>query len=269
MHILPKKSETFTLHRILDDPRNISEDLSKTNDEDNNHLVAPGLSDWLLQNKEYKALISNLGLWEFDNDFILDTYLKWINPNDQDISEESKISQSMVNKSIEISNDFRREVIQKWKDGWSFRTLSAVFGISIIYCLQIVKEDKQEESSKFKLKIGKKLPYKITTENISHAREFMNKNFKIKKSVGLLKNYMDGIEGLQTLSKLGVYHLLTKIINFHTRKHILFQSKMIVKEKIREFMEAAYIQCYLDQHGFPVVYVDEFHVNINSSSLKN
>ena len=44
---------------------------------------------------------------------------------------------------------------------------------------------------------------------------------------------------------------------------------MIVKEKIREFMEAAYIQCYLDQHGFPVVYVDEFHVNINSSSLKN
>ena len=44
---------------------------------------------------------------------------------------------------------------------------------------------------------------------------------------------------------------------------------MIVKKKIREFMEAAYIQCYLDQHGFQEVYVDEFHVNINSSSLKN
>ena len=42
----PEKSETFALHRILDDPRNKSEDLSKTNDEDNNHLVAPGLSDW-------------------------------------------------------------------------------------------------------------------------------------------------------------------------------------------------------------------------------
>ena len=49
----PEKSETFTLHGIMDDPRNKSEDLSKTNDKDNNHLVSPGLSDWWLQNKEY------------------------------------------------------------------------------------------------------------------------------------------------------------------------------------------------------------------------
>ena len=110
----------------------------------------------------------------------------------------------MVNKSIGISNDFRREVIQKWKDGWSFRTLSAVFGISIIDCRQIVKENKQEELSKIKMKRVKKLSYKITTEHISHAREFMNKNFKIKTSVGLLKNYLDDIEGLPTLSKSGV-----------------------------------------------------------------
>ena len=124
----------------------------------------------------------------------------------------------MVNKSIGISNDFRREVIQKWKDGWSFRTLSAVFGISIIDCRQIVKENKQEELSKIKMKRVKKLPYKITTEHISHAREFMNKNFKIKTSVGLLKNYPDDIEGLPTLSKSGVYHLLTKIIKFSYKK---------------------------------------------------
>ena len=64
----------------------------------------------------------------------------------------------MVNKSIGIISDFMREVMQKWKDGWSFRKLSSVFGISILDCRQIVKEDKQEESSKIKMKRGKKLP---------------------------------------------------------------------------------------------------------------
>ena len=80
------------------------------------------------------------------------------------------------------------------------------------------EEDKQEESSKIKMKTGKKLPYKITNEHICHAREFMNKNFKTKTSVGLLKNYLDGIEDLPTLSKSGLYHLLTKIIKFSYKK---------------------------------------------------
>ena len=47
------------------------------------------------------------------------------------------------------------------------------------------------------------------------------------------------------------------------------QSKMLTKERKRDFFESAYIQYFLEQGGSTLVYVDEFHVSLRNSKLYN
>ena len=44
---------------------------------------------------------------------------------------------------------------------------------------------------------------------------------------------------------------------------------MITRERIRDFYDAAFIQLYLDNNGFTLVYVDECHISMRSTSVYN
>ena len=44
---------------------------------------------------------------------------------------------------------------------------------------------------------------------------------------------------------------------------------MTSKERIRDFIEAAYLQIYLEEKGHIVIYLDEFHVSMKSRSVYN
>ena len=44
---------------------------------------------------------------------------------------------------------------------------------------------------------------------------------------------------------------------------------MVGFKKINDFMEAAFIQFYLENMDVELVYMDEFHVNIKSTKLWN
>ena len=44
---------------------------------------------------------------------------------------------------------------------------------------------------------------------------------------------------------------------------------MVIRERIRDFYDAAFIQLYLENNGFTLVYVDEFHIGMRSTSVYN
>ena len=44
---------------------------------------------------------------------------------------------------------------------------------------------------------------------------------------------------------------------------------MLLPERKRDFIESAYLQYYLELQGYKLIFVDEFHVNMRSTSLYN
>ena len=54
-----------------------------------------------------------------------------------------------------------------------------------------------------------------------------------------------------------------------TREHTSYQSKMAYAERVRDYFEAAHLQTFLEEAGYELVYVDEFHVSMKSSAVYN
>ena len=44
---------------------------------------------------------------------------------------------------------------------------------------------------------------------------------------------------------------------------------MAYAERVRDFFEAAHLQTFLEEAGYELVYVDEFHVSMKSSAVYN
>ena len=44
---------------------------------------------------------------------------------------------------------------------------------------------------------------------------------------------------------------------------------MITRKRISDFYNAAFIQLYLENNGFTLVYFDEFHISMKSTSVYN
>ena len=42
---------------------------------------------------------------------------------------------------------------------------------------------------------------------------------------------------------------------------------MLRSEKIKDFVDAIFLQLWLEKQGFMLIYVDEFHVNMTTSNL--
>ena len=84
----------------------------------------------------------------------------------------------------------------------------------------------------------------------------------------LKKHLQDKIPEKQ-LSSTGVYHLMRKILNYSYTKAHKIPRKMTSKERIRNFIEVAYLQIYLEEKGHIVIYLDEFHVSMKSRSVYN
>ena len=44
---------------------------------------------------------------------------------------------------------------------------------------------------------------------------------------------------------------------------------MLESEKIKDFVDAMFLQLWLERQGFLLIFVDEFHVNMTNSNLRN
>ena len=80
-------------------------------------------------------------------------------------------------------------------------------------------------------------------------------------------DYLRQVEHLRVLSRSSVYHLLTKILKYSFKQAHKIFNKMLESEKIKDFVDALFLQQWLKKQGFMLIFVDEFYVNLTTSNL--
>ena len=114
-----------------------------------------------------------------------------------------------------------------------------------------------------------KFPYSISQDQIEKASESMKTNQLNKIRIQDLKKHLQDKNPEKPLSSAGVYHLMSKILNYtYTKVHKIPQN-MTSKERIRDFIEAAYLHIYLETKGHILIYLDYFRVSMKSRSVFN
>ena len=75
-----------------------------------------------------------------------------------------------------MDEDYKRLILHKLQDDWSIKRLSRIFGLSEVVIQAVANEDKRSKSDLMKSRTTKKLPYKITSDHIIRAKEYLDKN---------------------------------------------------------------------------------------------
>ena len=120
-----------------------------------------------------------------------------------------------------------------------------------------------------KLKNQQKLPCEITEVYIQRAKAYMQQHSTSKITVEFLYTYWKDIWSESELSKSGTLFLMKKYKGTFTSGAISYLNKMLNQKRVRDFFDAAYLQSYLENREYELIYVDEFHVSMKSSTLYN
>ena len=91
----------------------------------------------------------------------------------------------------------------------------------------------------------KKLPYKITSDNIIRAKEYLDKIWASKTTIQLLLNYLNRREDLENLSTTEVYYILRRILKYSYKRRTDYQNKMMTRDQKWYFIGASHLQLVL------------------------
>ena len=147
--------------------------------------------------------------------------------------------------------------------------ICSIMNLSKQECWLIYKENihnKKIEERRFR---DSQMPYSIDQNHIDKASTFLKANSINKVSVEDVRSYLFKELPTKKLSKTGVHYLMTKVLRYSYKKAHKIPRKMTASEKTRDFIESAYLQLYLEQEGYKLIYLDEFHVSMKSRPAYN
>ena len=88
-----------------------------------------------------------------------------------------------------------------------------------------------------------------------------NQTDQNKISLLRLKTHLQNSINLEPLSLTGIRYMLKKIMKYRYKRSSELNPKTLSSEKIRLFWEISYIQEFLADNHYKLVWVDEFHSN--------
>ena len=118
-------------------------------------------------------------------------------------------------------------------------------------------------------KSRRKYRYFIKDEHVEVASTFMKTNSCRKVTVNDVKNHLAEVIPAQKLSKTGVHFLISKVIGYSYKKAHKIPRKMTTNERIRDFIEWAWLQIHLEKEGYKLINLDEFHISMKNRSTYN
>ena len=99
-------------------------------------------------------------------------------------------------------------------------------------------------------------PYHILKHHIEEDSEFF-KTLSIRKIwIKDVKELLDNKFPYNPLSATAVHYLMKMMLGYSYKKAHKIPHKMMSKDRIRYFIEAAYLQVYLEKEGYSLVYLD-------------
>ena len=84
--------------------------------------------------------------------------------------------------------------------------------------------------------------YRLTEAHEMHAEEFIAMCATKRITMSDLRNYLNGIPQINSISKFGAYILLKKIMKYSSKKAHQFLKKVRSRENCKNFYEAAFLQ---------------------------
>ena len=146
---------------------------------------------------------------------------------------------------------------------------SSICKITEIEWLLIRRESMHNMKIAKSLANASEYPHHILQHHKEEASEFLKAESIRKISIKDVKEFLDNKLLDNPLSTTAVHYLMKKILGYSYKKANKIPHKMMSKDSIRDFIEAAYLQVYLEKEGYRLVYLDEFHLSMKSRAIYN
>ena len=82
-------------------------------------------------------------------------------------------------------------------------------------------------------------------------------------------NYFNEIPDVQRLSQTGVRYMLRNLMGYRYKRASSINKRSQTPEKTRQFAEIFFIQEFLADHGYNLIWKDEFHADLSKTSGYN
>ena len=76
-------------------------------------------------------------------------------------------------------------------------------------------------------------------------------------------NYVNKETNIHKLSRTGIRYMLKKIMGYTNKRASTFDKRALVPERIRLFAKIFYIQEFLEEHRYNLIWVDKFHADLS------
>ena len=96
----------------------------------------------------------------------------------------------------------------------AFKSIASMVRLPIANLRTIINEHKFLQKEIKRKEQQQRLPFKITSEHLLHAQNYLDQNSTKLISVQALGDHLRQVEHLRVLSRSAVYHLLTKILKY-------------------------------------------------------
>ena len=76
-------------------------------------------------------------------------------------------------------------------------------------------------------------------------------------------NHVNNATNIKKLSRTGIRYMLKKIMGYSYKRASSIDNRALTPERIRLFAEIFYIQDFLEEQGYNLIWVDEFHADLS------
>ena len=76
-------------------------------------------------------------------------------------------------------------------------------------------------------------------------------------------NHVNNATNIKKLSRTGIRYMLKKIMGYSYKRASSIDNRALAPERIRLFTEIFYIQDFLEEQGYNLIWVDEFHADLS------
>ena len=76
-------------------------------------------------------------------------------------------------------------------------------------------------------------------------------------------NHVNNATNIKKLSRTGIRYMLKKIMGYSYKRASSIDNRVLAPERIRLFAEIFYIQDFLEEQGYNLIWIDEFHTDLS------
>ena len=139
---IPAVSQEFVLKKLKNRVLRSCSPKSKEESKESDSVVQIGIADAMIRNKQYKELTFAVEIDQFKSEAILEQVHAYLFGSPE-VKENYQFWKFRYSKIAEgLDENMKQLIIEKYKDGWSIKSLSSLFDAWETTIRNVINEDK-------------------------------------------------------------------------------------------------------------------------------